>query len=231
MNRSDSGGPSSNGPEGRPRERAGRETAGFGLNGRPPLRLLPAPEHREPVPSAGRRVLAPGAPQSPGPVPLELATELRVGEPVVWWGEKDQIDRRPIAWMLLAGIVLLALATLLVPELWAVPLRELWKPLVPALAPAALLLVREWVSLRTVLVTDSSVLVLDHRGKLDRLGFRNVRRVRRDLLTGGVLLEGAQHKVRVPPQLAEDTRLAIASQTRYTVASGERPDDPLGFLG
>jgi hypothetical protein len=204
------------------------------MSGRPPLRLLPAPEDREPEPvrsSEAGRTLAPGAPRSPGPVPLELATELRSGEAVVWWGYKDEIDRRPIAWMLLAGVVLLGLATLLAPELWAVPLRELWKPLVPALAPAALLIAREWVSIRTVLVTDSSVLVLDHRGRLDRLGFRNVRRVRRDLLTGGVLLEGAEHKLRIPPQLAEDTRLAIASQTRYTVAGGERPDDPLGFLG
>ncbi|MFO7561453.1 MAG: hypothetical protein R6X02_02320 [Enhygromyxa sp.] len=206
------------------------------MSGRPPLRLLPAPEDRQPEPARERspgegRVLAPGAPRSPGPAPLELATELRVGEAVVWWGYKDQIDRRPIAWMLLAGLVLLGLATLLAPELWAVPLRDLWKPLVPALAPAALLLAREWVSIRTVLVTDSSVLVLDHRGRLDRLGFRNVRRVRRDLLTGGVLLEGAEHKLRIPPQLAEDTRQAITSQTRLGLAGGERPDDPLRFLG
>ncbi|HLT39440.1 MAG TPA: hypothetical protein VK034_24320 [Enhygromyxa sp.] len=206
------------------------------MTGRAPLRLLPAPEDREPEPERGSstdggRVLAPGAPRSPGPVPLELARELRTGEPVVWWGSKDRIDRKPILWMLLGGALLLGFATLLAPELWAVPLRELWKPLIPALAPAALLLVRELVSVRTVLVTDSSLLVLDHRGRLDRLAFRNVRRVRRDLLTGGVLLEGAEHKLRVPPQLAEDARLAIASQTRYTVAGGPRPDDPLGYLG
>ena len=128
------------------------------MTGRPPLQLLPAPEDREPEPprrsTIGEgRVLAPGAPRSPGPVPLELATELRVGEPVVWWGYKDRVDRQPIAWMLLAGVFLLGFATLLAPELWAVPLRELWKPLIPALAPAALLLVRELVSQRTVLVT------------------------------------------------------------------------------
>jgi hypothetical protein len=66
---------------------------------------------------------------------------------------------------------------------------------------------------------------------LERIAFRNVRRVRRDLLTGGVLLEGAEHKLRVPPQLVDDARLAIASQTRYTVSSGDQPDDPLRFLG
>ncbi len=202
--------------------------------GRPPLRLLPAPEDRKPEPrassSADGRVLAPGAPRSPGAVPLEIARELRVGEPVVWWGRKDRVDRKPIAWMLVAGALLLALATLLAPELWDVPISQMWKPLVPALAPAALLLARELLSVRTVLVTDSSVLVLDHRGRLDRLAFRNVRRVRRDLVTGGILLEGAEHKLRLPPLLAEDARTAIASQVRHTLSSGERPDDPIGWL-
>lgn len=205
------------------------------MNRRPPLQLLPAPEDRKPGPSRAStssegRVLAPGAPRSPGAVPLELARELRVGEPVIWWGAKDRIDRRPIAWMFLAGAVLLGFATLLAPELWSAPIAEVWKPLVPALAPALLLLAREYLSLRTVLVTDSSVLVLDHRGRLDRLAFRNVRRVRRDLLTGGVLLEGAEHKLRLPPQLAEDARTAIATQTRHRIASGDPPDDPMGWL-
>jgi hypothetical protein len=205
------------------------------MTGRPPLRLLPAPEDRKPeanpaASSSQGRVLAPGAPRSPGAVPLELARELRVGEPVVWWGFKAGVDRWPIAWMLAAGGVLLLFATLLAPELWDVPISEMWKPLVPALAPALLLLARELLSVRTVLVTDSSVLVLDHRGRLDRLAFRNVRRVRRDFLTGGVLLEGAEHKLRLPPLLAEDARTAIASQTRHSISSGERPDDPLGWL-
>jgi hypothetical protein len=204
------------------------------MSERPPLQLLPAPEHREPVRGSSTsegRVLAPGAPRSPGAVPFELARELRVGEAVVWWGEKDRIDRKPVVWMLSICMLLLGFATLLAPELWAVPLADLWQLLVLAVAPAALLLTRELVSIRTVLVTDSSLLVLDHRGRLERLAFRNVRRVRRDWLTGGVLLEGAEHQLRVPPQLAEDTRRAIASQTRYMLAGGDRPDDPLGFLG
>jgi hypothetical protein len=203
-----------------------------GSKPRPPLQLLPAPEDRGPGswPSDARRALAPGAPRSPGPVPFELATELRVGEVVIWWGCKAEIDRRPIIWMLAAGVLLLGIATLLAPELWRVPLAELWKPLVPALAPAALVFGREWVSRRTVLVTDSSVLVLDHRGQLDRLAFRNVRRVRRDLLTGGILLEGAAHRLRLPPELAEDARAAIASQTRHSLAGSDGPDDPLGWL-
>jgi hypothetical protein len=202
---------------------------------RGPLRLLPAPEDRVDQSgmggtSSGARRLAPSAPPSPGTLPFELATELRMGEPVVWWGEKDAIDRRPIAWMLLAAALLLGVATLLAPELWSQPLGDLWQPLLPAFAPAALLAAREWVSLRAVLVTDSSVVVCDHRGRVDRIAFRNIRRVSRDFLTGGVLLEGAEHKVRIPPSLAEDTRAAIGSQTRFAIRSGDGPDDPLGWM-
>jgi hypothetical protein len=204
---------------------------------KPPLQLLPAPEDREPPgerasgrASAQARILAPGAPRSPGSVPFEIAQELRSGDVVVWWGRKDRVDHRPILWVLGAALLLLGFATLLAPELWAAPLSEVWKPLVPALAPAGLLLVRELLSRRTVVVTDKSVLVLDHRGRLERLGFRNLRRIRRDLLTGGVLLEGAQHHLRLPPQLAEDARTAIASQTRHMIPGGERPEDRLGWL-
>lgn len=195
------------------------------------LQLLPAPEDRNEAAgtkSGGRR-LTPSAPKSPGTLPLELATELRMGEPVVWWGRKETIDRRPILMMVIAAVLLLGFATLLAPELWARPLDELW-PMLLALAPAALLVVREWVSLRAVLVTDSSVVVCDHRGNVDRIAFRNVRRVGRDFLTGGVLLEGAEHKVRIPPSLADDTRAAIGSQTRFSIRSGEGPEDPMGWM-
>ncbi|PRP99936.1 hypothetical protein [Enhygromyxa salina] len=205
---------------------------------RAPLQLLPAPEDREPSePTPTRKTsaieprrLAPGAPMSPGPVPFELATELRAGEPVVWWGRKSRIDRKPIAWLLIAGLLVLGFATLLAPELWDQPWTDMWKPLIPALAPAALLTVREWLSLRDVVVTDSSILVCDHRGRLERLAFRNVRRVARDLLTGGILLEGAQHKLRLPPALAEDARAAIATQTRHTLRADDGPVDPLSWL-
>jgi hypothetical protein len=202
---------------------------------RGPLRLLPAPEDRvdsdgHAGPSSSARRLAPSAPPSPGTLPFELATELRMGEPVVWWGHKERIDRRPIAWMLLAAAMLLGFATLLAPELWAQPLGDLWQPLLPAFAPAALLAAREWVSLRAVLVTDSSVVVCDHRGRVDRIAFRNIRRVGRDALTGGVLLEGAEHKVRIPPSLADDARAAIGSQTRFAIRSGDGPVDPMGWM-
>ncbi len=198
---------------------------------RPPLRLLPAPEDRGEAPRSDDRSrrLAPNAPKSKGTLPLELATELRMGEPVVWWNEKEAIEWRPIGWMLLAGVVLLGFATLLAPELWKRPLDEMW-PLLFALSPAVLMTAREWVSRRAVLVTDGSVIVCDHRGRVDRIGFRNIRRVGRDFLTGGVVLEGVQHKVRIPPALAEDARAAIGSQTRFAIRSGEGPEDPLGWM-
>lgn len=209
------------------------------------LRLLPAPEDRSeggPVEAevvdasgsadgavAGQR-FAPGAPPSPGPVPMALARHLRMGEPTVWWGEKHRIERGPMLWLAGAGLFVLLFATLLAPELWDQPLADLWKPLVPALAPALLYAVRQYLSLRAVLVTDSSVIVRDFRGRVERLAFRNVRRVRRDFVTGGILLEGATHRVRLPPDLADDARDAIGSQTRHTLRSDDGPDDPIGWL-
>ncbi|NVB40030.1 hypothetical protein G6O69_19450 [Pseudenhygromyxa sp. WMMC2535] len=179
---------------------------------------------------AGRRFAA-HAPASPGTVPLELARQLRPGEPVIWWNHKAEISWWPVVWVGLASLVVLGLATLFAPEMWRAPLSEQWKTLAPVLAPALLLGGREWLSRRAVLVTDNSVVVLDHRGRPQRLAFRNVRRVRRDLLTGGILLEGAEVKLRLPPQLAEDAREAIASQTQHAIrGQGEGPDDPLGWL-
>ena len=223
------------------------------MSGRGHLQLLPAPGDREP--GEARRVdaaevvealgpasdpgadasdpghrFAPGAPASPGPVPLELARELRMGEPTVWWGEKSSIARRPIAWIALAGIALLGVASLWAPELWSQPLDELWKLLVLPVAPALILAAREYFSLRAVLVTDSSIIVSDHRGRIDRIAFRNIRRVRRDFVTGGILLEGVQHRLRLPPALADDARAAIESQTRHTLRGDDGPDDPLSWL-
>ncbi len=206
------------------------------------LQLVAAPEDREPganarakvagpkAPKSTARRLAPGAPKSPSTVPLELAMELRTGEPVIWWNEKIGISWRPVIWMLVAGVALLATATAFAPDLWDQPLTEMWKPLVPALAPALILVLREWLSCRAVMVTDTSMITIDHRGRTERLAFRNVRRVRRDVLTGGVLLEGAAHKLRIPPSLSEDARTAIATQTRNTLRSNDGPDDPLHWL-
>lgn len=210
------------------------------------LRLLPAPEDRDteisvlkpsteiPVSVAsveepGRR-LAPGAPKSPGTMPFEYARELRVGEAAIWWNHKETISWGPVLWTFAAAVLLIAVATAIVPEFWGQPLEDLWKPIVPALLPSLLLLVREWLSRRAIVVTDNSVISFDHRGRVERLGFRNVRAIKRDLLTGGVLLEGAEHKIRIPPVLADDTREAVASQVRHTLRGGQELEDSLGWF-
>lgn len=212
------------------------------------LRLLPAPEDRDTETSVKQearsaerstteratemsvRVLAPGAPSSPGTMPLELARELRVGEAVIWWNQKDTIHWRLVGWVFAAGLLILAIGTLFAPELWLQPLDELWKTVVPALLPAPLLAAREWYSQRAIIVTDNSVIGFDHRGRVDRIGFRNVRTIKRDLLTGGVLLEGTAHRVRIPPSLADDARQAIASQLRNTVRATDELHDALGWF-
>jgi hypothetical protein len=208
------------------------------------LRLLPAPEDRGteiPVSSkpsteisvvgdSTARRLAPGAPKSPGTMPFEYAKELRVGEAAVWWNHKETISWAPILWVTGAAVLLVAIATALVPEFWSQPLDELWKGVVPALLPSLLLLGREWFSRRAIVVTDNSVIGFDHRGRVERLGFRNVRAIKRDLLTGGVVLEGAEHKIRIPPMLADDARDAVASQVRHTLRGSQEIDDSLGWF-
>ncbi len=222
------------------------------------LRLLPAPEDRgndipvtktdisvsrdassvppsasesvEPSTEISWRQLAPGAPKSPGTMPFEYARELRVGEVAVWWNHKETISWAPVLWTFGAAVVLIVLATVIVPEFWRQPLEDLWKATVPALLPSLLLLGREWVSRRAIVVTDNSVIGFDHRGRVERLGFRNVRVIRRDIITGGVVLEGAEHKIRIPPSLADDTRSAIASQVRHTLRASQELEDQLGWF-
>ena len=133
-------------------------------------------------------------------------------------------------WTLGAALVLLGAATAIVPDLWLQPLEDLWKTVLPALLPSMLLFAREWFSRRALVVTDNSVIGFDHRGRADRLGFRNVRAVKRDMLTGGVLLEGAEHKIRIPPSLADDTRDAIMTQTQHTIWASQKLDDRLGWF-
>lgn len=163
-------------------------------------------------------------------MPFEYARELRVGEPVIWWNHKESISWKPVLWTLGAALLILAIATLFAPDLWLQPLDELWKTVLPALLPALLLLAREWASRRAIVITDNSVIGIDHRGRVDRLGFRNVRTVKRDLFTGGVVLDGAEHRIRIPPSLADDAHDAIASQLRNTVRATDELEDRLGWF-
>lgn len=177
-----------------------------------------------------RRILAPGAPPSPSVVPLDLARHLELGEALVWWNEKVHMERAPI---LLAGslaVVGLTLVTVLAPAFWRQPLATLWQPLAAICAPLLFTLVRERLSRRAVLVTDTAIVDVDMGGHAQRLGFDNVRAVRRDLLRGGLRLDGARASVRIPAALLDDARTAIESQRRGRVRTREGVDDPTGWL-
>lgn len=206
------------------------------MNGRPPLRALPGgvepdPERDADPDRGGGRRLAPGAPRSPGTVPLELAQQLRMGEAVVWWNEKAAVSWRPVLWTALAGALVLGGVSAFAPELWSQPWSQLWRPIAAVFSPALFVLGREWLGRRATLVTDGAIIDVDARGRADRIGFRNIRKVRRDLLTGGVLLEGESHKVRIPPALTEDARRAMATQTTGMIrASTDQPVDTVGWL-
>ncbi len=185
---------------------------------------------RERGPEPGR-VLAPGAPPSPGPLPLELAEQLRVGEAVIWWDVKDRIDPRPIAIVTASLLAILGAASLVVPEFWSLPFEGLWPPLAALASPVALLMVRETLNRRATIVTDTSVIDAPRRGRMDRLAFDNIVRVRRDMVLGGIRLEGKAHRVRIPPSLAEDARQAIAGQRQGRFQDVADPvDDPLAWL-
>jgi hypothetical protein len=191
------------------------------------LEVLPGGKPRH---EPDRRILAAGAPPSPSVVPLDLARHLEFGEALAWWGDKSHMERAPIIVAgTLVGVALL-LVTLAVPEFWLQPLDQLWQPLVAVCLPLVFAVTRERLSRRAVLVTDTSIIEVDMAGRSSRLGFDNIRAVRRDLLRGGLRLEGAKATVRVPAVLATDARQAIASQRRGRVQTRENLDDPIGWL-
>ena len=179
---------------------------------------------------AGRR-LAPGAPLSPGTVPLELALHLRAGEALVWWDAKAAIDFRLIFIILGACLLILFGVTALSSDFWSQPWGDLWPPVAALMSPALLVLVREQLSLRSLMVTDTAIIEVTRRGEVSRLVFSAIRSVHRDIITGGVLLQGKGTRIRVPPALVEDARAAIVTQRR-SVLRGEasQPDDPLRWL-
>lgn len=191
------------------------------------LEVLPG---GKPAHEPDRRILAPGAPPSPSVAPLDLARHLEFGEALAWWGDKSHIERAPIIVAgTLVGVALL-LVTLAVPEFWLQPFDQLWQPLVAVSLPLVFAITRERLSRRAVLVTDNAVVEVDMAGRSARLGFDNIRAVRRDLLRGGLRLEGAKATVRIPAMLATDARQAIASQRRGRVQTRENLDDPMRWL-
>jgi hypothetical protein len=191
------------------------------------LEVLPG---GKPPHEPSQRVLAVGAPPSPSQVPLDLARHLEFGEALVWWGEKDRIELGPVS--LAAGLLVgaLTLVTIFVPEFWAQPFSSLWQPIAAICAPLAFVLVRERLSRGAVLVTDTSIIEVGPTGRMARLGFDNVRAVRRAILRGGVRLDGARASVHVPGPLLDATRAAIECQRRNRVRTNATVDDPTGWL-
>lgn len=180
---------------------------------------------------SGPRILAKGAPPSPGQVPNDLAAHLRFGEALVWWGEKDRIDRGPVLVALGAAAVALLMVSAFAPELWHQPWSALWPPLLALLSPTVFVLVRERLSRRAVLVTDGAIVSVEPDDRASRLAFDAVVAVRRDPLRGGLRLLGARDLVvRVPSSLMDDARAAIASQRATRIRAGHELDDPTGWM-
>ena len=195
------------------------------------LRLV-ASNPEPPGPSrGGPRILASGAPPSPGPVPNDLAAHLKFGEALIWWGEKDRIDRGPVLLAFGAAVATLALVSAFAPELWLQSWSGLWPPLLALLSPTLFVLARERLAQAAVLVTDSAIVSVDPNDHAIRLGFDSVLGVRRDTLRGGVRLLGPRGAVvRVPAALMDDARAAIASQRATRVRSRDDVDDPFRWM-
>lgn len=177
----------------------------------------------------GARALAPGAPLSPGTLPLEFAVLLRSGEALIWWNEKERIAVRPILVVVAICAAVLALITGFAPDFWIQPWETLWPPLAALFSPVLAVLVREALAIRATIITDGAVVDVPRFGEPRRLAIGAIEAVRRDLWTGGVRLEGKGARVRIPPSLADDARRAIASTRRAIVRSRE-VDDPLAWL-
>lgn len=184
----------------------------------------------EPGENGGPRILAPGAPPSPGPIPNWLAAHLEHGEVLVWWGMKHRVQLGPIAITLAAAAVALLMVTGFAPVFWSRPLSALWPPVLAVLSPTLLLLFRELANRSAVLVTDGAVITISPRRHGSRLPLSGIGGVRRDWLRGGVRLWGRRAVLRVPPSLMEDTRAALLSRLRPMVRASTQIDDPMGWL-
>lgn len=178
----------------------------------------------------GPRILAPGAPPSPGPIPSDLAKNLVFGEALVWWNEKDRIRIGPVVLVALAAVSVLGFVSLLAPEFWLQPWQELAKPVGVLMSPAIFVLIRERINQCAVVVTDTSIIGIDNDGSASRLPFDAIESVRRDVLRGGLILDGKRARVRLPPSLLDDARAAIASQRRQKIRGSTAIEDPTDWL-
>ncbi len=178
----------------------------------------------------GDRILAPGAPPSPGPCPNDLAVHLEHGEVMVWWGEKRGIEFALAAITLAAAGVALLMVTGFAPSFWSQPLAQLWKPVAALLSPTLAVLVREWMSRRALIVTGNAITEVGRDGRAHRLALSSIASVKRDWLRGGLRVEGPNTVVQVPTSLMEDAGKAVRSRLRGRVNAPDRERDPLRWL-
>lgn len=178
----------------------------------------------------GDRILAPGAPPSPGPCPKDLAVHLEHGEVMVWWGEKRRIEFALAGITLGAAGIALLMVTGFAPSFWSQPLGQLWRPLAALLSPTLAVLVREWMSRRALVVTGNAITEVGRDGRAHRLSLTSIVSVKRDWLRGGLRVEGRNTVVQVPTSLMEDAGKAVRSRLRGRVNAPDRDRDPLRWL-
>lgn len=181
-------------------------------------------------PNDGARVLAPGAPLSPGPCPNDLAQHLEHGEVLAWWGEKLSVQFGLAAITLGAAAVALLLVTGFAPTFWSQPFSDLWPPVIVLLSPTLLVLARETTSRTALLVTNTAIVEIPRRGAPRRLALQAIAGVQRDWVRGGLRVDGPNTAVHVPTSLMEESGKAVRSRLKGRVRTPRDVSDPLRWL-
>lgn len=166
------------------------------------------------------------------PLPQALAQHLHYGEALVWWNAKQKIALKPLLWVFLLSAVILFGISLLVPEFWTQPFTDLWQPLAVWFSPTAFVALREELSRRAIMVTDGAIIDVPRWGSSRRLAWQSVRRIHRDLLTGGIQLKGQGPPIRIPMVMANEVRHVLMQQLIKVKSTNMRVsiDDSLGWL-
>ncbi len=176
------------------------------------------------------RVLAPGAPLSPGPCPNDLAQHLEHGEALAWWGEKLSVQFGLAGITLGAAAVALLLVTGFAPTFWTQPFSDLWPPVLVLLSPTLLVLAREAASRTALLVTNTRIIEVPRRGAPRKLALNAIAGVERDWVRGGLRVDGGNTTILVPTSLMEASGKAVRSRLKGRVRTREAVSDPLRWL-
>lgn len=176
------------------------------------------------------RSFAPGAPNSPGPLPDDLRELLERGEALIWWNQKEDIDWVSPGVTLVVCLMLLGAITMLAPTFWARSPLDFWGPVAAMLLPAAFMVMREFFGRGLWVVTERRIVTVDFRGYTQSLAFRSIREVRRDHISGGVKLIGPDKTLRIGPRFAKDLRIAMQTQLRHKVL-GSGDQSPVDHVG